>query len=105
MLSSLPQELLCHILLHLPPDQVLLAGATCRALCAASRSEHLWEKLVRRWLGLDTQLSRHPGASVRRLYQGLLRTKGRTLGLWQRNNLKHHGTLHQVQYMGKRGFV
>ena len=96
-LQSLPEELLCLILSRLDdPEDVLSASLTCRALRRASLSEPLWERLLLRRYRVRAALSEHPGWSPRRLYLRLLRYAGEALGTWQRVDLVHYGSLHQV---------
>ncbi len=96
-LQSLPEELLCLILSRLDdPEDVLSASLACRALRRASLSEPLWERLLLRRYRVRAALSEHPGWSPRRLYLRLLRYAGEALGTWQRVDLVHYGSLHQV---------
>lgn len=95
-LLHLPPEILCHVASFLPVKSVASLAQTCRIGRSICDTETIWDFFARRDYSVHLQLAK--GISSKAFFQKILFKYGRYLGLWQRFDLEHYGSLHQLYY-------
>ncbi|TRY63487.1 hypothetical protein TCAL_06851 [Tigriopus californicus] len=95
-LIDLPPEILCHVVSFLPVVSVPALAQSCRVGQSICDTETVWDALTRREYRIHLQP--HSGFSSKAFFQKILVKYGRYLGLWQRFDLEHYGSLHQFYY-------
>ena len=97
--TELPTELQLMIMCRLSLGTLCACTQVCSELNLLAEDEEIWTSLARRDFGV-----RLPAASAdfspKLFYRDVLHKYRRLLGLWQRRNLKHYGSLLRVSARG-----
>ena len=100
-LTGLPKELIIEILSHVAPRDVAAVASTCSYLRGLTLLDVLWERIALRRHGVDLaqKANRTRGKSARSFYASVLHPFAPALGLWQRRDVEHYGSVHQLVYL------
>lgn len=110
MLLELPLEIVEHIILQLPFEDILNIGICCKKLNGLVNCESLWEKCAKRDYDLNLRCTKTENSvvideneerndSAKMVYRYLLLPYGQGLHtIWQRSNYVYYGGLAKLLY-------
>eukprot|EP00088_Acartia_fossae_P034409 TRINITY_DN3532_c1_g1_i3.p1 TRINITY_DN3532_c1_g1~~TRINITY_DN3532_c1_g1_i3.p1 ORF type:complete len:393 (+),score=73.22 TRINITY_DN3532_c1_g1_i3:464-1642(+) len=94
MLQNLPPEILITIFSNLDLPSITALTTTCKAFHDLCRNESIWANLSYRQFNVDLKVT--ATFSPRLFYRTLLYPYRKAVGVWQRKNLKHYGSILKV---------